>query len=543
MFVASKCFKFLFRYIFHANIILKILRSYDMTQEEILKFVLSSDNLPTLSTVASRLISITAAEETTITDIANLISKDISLSAKILKVVNSSFYSFPQPIGTIHQAASILGTNAVRSLVLSFSFLKPAVQKKDGFNYALFWEKSLFEAVAARMLMNTVEAEDSEEGFVAGLLQNLGVLILARALPEQYEQVEQLIAKDDMDRCSAEKITIGADHAYIGSEVVSSWGFPAVLVEPIRYHNEPHKLKTTDRKIEQITNIVALSGILSTVYSSKKPGDIVNRFKLQAKRKLLLTEKKLEDFLDRVHTEVQETAKFFDLKITNQKSVAEVLQIANAELSVLNLSYEQMNRTLVEKTVQLELLTAELEKKNKILEKLANVDGLTEAYNHRYFQDFLDREIKRSERNSYTVSVIMIDIDHFKKFNDNHGHQVGDFILRQFSNIARESLREYDLFARYGGEEFAVVLPETAIEDAEKVAEKLRDNISSTAFTHDRDSYYITASFGIADMTPAKDKFGKNELISFADEALYTAKKKGRNRVVVYTGKKKWFSK
>lgn len=514
-----------------------------MTQQEVLNFVLASDNLPTLSTVASRLISITAAEETTITDIANLISKDISLSAKILKVVNSSFYSFPQQIGTIHQASSILGTNAVRSLVLSFSFLKPDAQNKDGFDYALFWEKSLFEAVASRMLMNAIEADDSEEGFVAGLLQNLGVLILARAFPEQYQQVELQINKDDMDRCTAEKITIGADHAYIGSEVVKNWGFPDVLIEPIRYHNEPHKLKTSDSKVRQITDIVALSGILSIVYSSKKPGDVVNRFKLQAKRKLLLTDKKLEDFLDRVHTEVQETAKFFDLKITNQKSVAEVLQIANAELSVLNLSYEQMNRTLVDKTVQLELLTAELEKKNKILEKLANVDGLTEAFNHRYFQDFLDREIKRSDRNAYTLSVVMIDIDHFKKFNDNHGHQVGDFILREFSTLARESLREYDLFARYGGEEFAVVLPETNAEDAEKVADKLRETISSTAFTHNRESYYITASFGVADMTPSVDKFGKNELIGFADEALYNAKKKGRNRVVVYTGKKKWFSK
>jgi len=514
-----------------------------MTQEEVLQFVLSSDELPTLSTVASRLISITAEEETTITDIANLISKDISLSAKILKVVNSSFYSFPQQIGTIHQAASILGTNAVRSLVLSFSFLKPDAKSKDGFDYAIFWEKSLFEAVAARMLMNAVGAEDSEEGFVAGLLQNLGVLILARAMPEQYKQVELLISKDDMDRSSAEKMTIGADHPYIGSSVVQNWGFPDVLVEPIRYHEEPHRLKTSDGKIRQITDIVALSGILSTVYLSKKPGEVVNRFKLQAKRRLQLTDKKLEDFLDRVHTEVQETAKFFDLKITNQKSVAEVLQIANAELSLLNLSYEQINRSLVEKTVQLELLTSELEKKNKILENLANVDGLTEAYNHRYFQDFLDREIKRAERNSYTVSVVMIDIDHFKKFNDNHGHQVGDAILRQFSSLAKESLREYDLFARYGGEEFALVLPETNAEDAGTVAEKLREAISSTAFTCDHESHYITASFGVAEMTPSKDKFSKNELINFADEALYTAKKKGRNRVVVYSGKKKWFAK
>ncbi|EAT16314.1 GGDEF domain-containing protein [Desulfuromonas acetoxidans] len=514
-----------------------------MTQEDVLNFVLSSDELPTLSAVASRLISITAEEDTTISDIASLISKDISLSTKILKVVNSSFYSFPQQIGTIHQAASILGTNAVRSLVLSFSFLKPDKQKKDGFDYATFWEKSLSEAVASRMLMTTVGADDTEEGFIAGLLQNLGVLVLAKAFPAEYKKIDQAVADEEMERCEAEIKFIGADHTYIGSEVCRSWGFPAEIVEPLRYHHEPHKLPSKDAKLKLLCEVVCLSGIISRVYNAKKPDELVGLFKSQAKRRLHLTEKKLEDFLDRVHMEVEEIGKFFDIKIQNQKSIAEVLQIANAELSVLNLSYEQMNRSLVEKTVQLEMLTAELEKKNKLLERLANVDGLTEAYNHRYFQNFLDREINRSERNDYTLSVVMVDIDNFKKFNDLHGHQVGDYILKQFADVARSLLREYDLFARYGGEEFVLVLPETNAQEGEVVAEKFRSTLSEHTFTHERETYYITASFGVSDISPAKDKIDKNDVISQADSALYESKKKGRNRVTVYSAKKKWFGK
>ena len=512
-----------------------------MTQEEVLKTVLNSDGLPTLSTVASRLISITAEEDTTIGDIASLISKDISLSTKILKVVNSSFYSFPQQIGTIHQAASILGTNAVRSLVLSFSFLKPDKQQKDGFDYASFWEKSLSEAVASRMLMTAMDADDSEEGFVAGLLQNLGVLILAKAFPEEYQNVDKAVLIDGVDRVKAEIQFIGADHAYVASEVVQNWGFPPTLVEPIRYHHEPHKLPGNDKKLRQLCEIAYLSGILSTVYLAKKPDEVITLFKSQAKRRLNLTDKVLEDFLDQVHTEVEQIAKFFDLKIKHQKSIAEVLQIANAELSVLNLSYEQMNRSLIEKTVQLEMLTVELEKNNKLLERLANVDGLTEAYNHRYFQNFLDREIKRADRNTYTLSVVMVDIDNFKKFNDTHGHQMGDYVLREFADIARGLLREYDLFARYGGEEFVLVLPETTASEAEVVAEKFCSTIGGHSFSHDRETYHITASFGVADMTPSTDKFNKNELISRADAALYESKKRGRNRVTVYSSKKKWF--
>ncbi|MEZ4484018.1 MAG: HDOD domain-containing protein [Syntrophotaleaceae bacterium] len=199
-----------------------------MNKEAVLDAVLQGDSLPTLSPVASRLISITAHEDTTISDIADLVSKDISLSAKILKVVNSAFYSFPQSIVTIHQAASILGTNAVRSLVLSFSFLQPTRSGNQGFDYLSFWSRSLAEAVASRMLMASVDREAAEEAFVAGLLQNLGVLVLARAFPEEYEKVEQAVVGQGRDRREVEIELIGADHAFIGSQVARSWGFLGV---------------------------------------------------------------------------------------------------------------------------------------------------------------------------------------------------------------------------------------------------------------------------------------------------------------------------
>ena len=116
-----------------------------MKKEEILKKVISSTELPTLPNVASKLITMTAREDTTLADIAALVSQDVSLSAKILKVANSAFYSFPQQISSIKQAVSILGTNAVRSLVLSFSFLTMKRGKlKTTFNFERFWERNNF---------------------------------------------------------------------------------------------------------------------------------------------------------------------------------------------------------------------------------------------------------------------------------------------------------------------------------------------------------------------------------------------------------------
>jgi diguanylate cyclase (GGDEF)-like protein len=202
-----------------------------------------------------------------------------------------------------------------------------------------------------------------------------------------------------------------------------------------------------------------------------------------------------------------------------------------------------MNKQLIQAKIALENLTGELEQKNKILDNLANLDGLTGVYNHRYFQNSLDQEISRATRNESSLALILVDIDHFKSFNDSYGHLTGDFVLREFAVTMKAHLRNYDTLARYGGEEFVVILPETTREDAMLVAEKLRRAVAEKDFADTRENYKVTASFGIAACNPAiEDDFTKSKLVNCADEALYDAKDKGRNRIAAYTPKKKWYS-
>ncbi len=180
-------------------------------------------------------------------------------------------------------------------------------------------------------------------------------------------------------------------------------------------------------------------------------------------------------------------------------------------------------------------MTKELEEKNRILNNLANIDGLTGVYNHRYFQNALDQEISRAIRQKSDLSLLLIDIDHFKSFNDTYGHQVGDFVLIEFAKTLKKHIRRYDILARYGGEEFAIILPETSSEDALVVSEKLRSAIEDYAFREKAAEYHVTASFGQACNNPASDSdFSKNTFISQADQALYAAKDKGRNCVVSF---------
>ncbi|MBU1853236.1 MAG: sensor domain-containing diguanylate cyclase [Candidatus Omnitrophica bacterium] len=158
---------------------------------------------------------------------------------------------------------------------------------------------------------------------------------------------------------------------------------------------------------------------------------------------------------------------------------------------------------------------------------LSNSDSLTGLWNHGYFQYLLDNEIKKTSKEKLFFSILMIDIDDFKIFNDTYGHQAGDAILKNISNIFREVSRKIDIVARYGGEEFAIILPNTKKEEAVVLAERLRKSVKE----NQESLKNITISIGITSFP--KEGEGKELLISKADRALYEAKRAGKDRVCV----------
>ncbi len=514
-----------------------------MTRDELLQEVLKSDGLPTLPAVAAKLLAIASKEETTMSDIANLVSMDVALSAKILKVVNSTFYSFPSRIGSIHQAVSVLGTNAVRSLVLSFSLLNIKTRDRDDpFDYKEFWNRSLTAGVSAKLIMSKIKPADPEEIFIAGMMHNIGEMILARTCPELYRQVHRQAEGDDDRLLEIEQKTLGASHAFFGAKVIQRWGLPESLVVPVAYHHDPEKYPGKKKELALSTRVVYLSSLLSRMFYAERPDLLRKTFRSRAVKLLNLGERTLDTIEEEIHSQVNETAKFFDLNLVLTQTIEELLQEANQKLAQLNMSYEQMNRELLQAKMELFKLNRELKEKNARLEGLVNVDALTEVYNHRYFQSFLREEHRRSVAGEKPMALILADVDNFKKFNDAHGHQVGDFILKEACRVASSSLREADVFARYGGEEFVCVLPETGQGEAEELAEKLRSAIATSTFEQGPERYGVTMSLGLAVMQPGGEVLSPDQLIGQADQALLTAKKNGKNRMEVYSPKAKWFS-
>ncbi len=172
---------------------------------------------------------------------------------------------------------------------------------------------------------------------------------------------------------------------------------------------------------------------------------------------------------------------------------------------------------------------------HKRTEKLAFTDPLTELFNHRYFQETLNQEFVRAKRYSKPLSLMVIDIDFFKKFNDTYGHLVGDKVLRHVAKIFQHSVREQiDTVARYGGEEFGVILPETPLKGAVLFAERIREAVESSKIPHEGKELSVTLSIGVS-CTEVTDCHKTSDLVESADIALYSAKDGGRNQVKPYT--------
>jgi len=198
-----------------------------------------------------------------------------------------------------------------------------------------------------------------------------------------------------------------------------------------------------------------------------------------------------------------------------------------------NVLLSQLKSTNTVLEQQVKDRTIELIEKNNELKKLSNTDALTNISNRRHLDLFLYRECKRLSRTHATLSVILCDIDHFKQYNDNYGHQAGDDCLKQVAQLIHSHLcRATDFVARYGGEEFMIVLPDTNLEAATCIAEKIRLSIEKMNIKNPDDTTSsVTMSFGIAIASSQSAEIKESALIGKADKALYAAKNNGRNRI------------
>ena len=476
---------------------------------DVLDRVLRSPRLPSLPAIAVEVTSL-AQQDVNIDQVAETLRHDPALSSKILKIANSAMYGQSQQISTITRAILVLGLSAVKTLALGFSLVTTLKRPEDAsFDHVGYWRRSLYTATAARTLSQHLQMARREEPFLGGLLQDLGMVAMSQALGDEYAPLVRQAGADHRSLCRLERDAFGVDHAEIGAALAEEWKLPPMLVAPIRYHESPD---AAPEDVLPLVRCVALGNRVAEIFLSEEGGgNALDLYHTQGAAWFDMRHDVAGQVLREIHQQTDEMARLFDVPTGNLGNAEEILARANEALMQITLQSQRQTTQLVDEV---------------------NTDVLTGSLNRRAFDVFV-AECFGSASPSRPVSVLFVDMDHFKTFNDTHGHAVGDRVLKVLTATLRAAVGDRGKVFRYGGEEFAVVCPGVDVGAALVAAEEARHAVANESRVRKRDhdqELSITCSIGVA--THGGSAFDSAaSLVKAADEGLYAAKDAGRNCV------------
>jgi diguanylate cyclase (GGDEF)-like protein len=485
-----------------------------------------SVNFPSPPGVATHIIELAQDPDIEMGKVAKALSMDSALSTKILRIANSPLYAQRRKSENLRQALVVLGLNATLTLALSFSLVKSLRGgKSNGLSYDLYWRRALLAATAARALGDAMHQSLAEEIFLAALLQDVGMLALDKAVPDLYSAGESL-QRNHVALAEHEKKRLQTDHAHVGGRLMQGWNLPERLHRAIS-NSHQLDLNFSADPAQIFDRCVALSGPVADLFLLDPEQRQFAETALCAERSLGMDRMAFGQVLGTIGAMIPETEAIFEADLLAKQHPELILEQAREVLMLRNLhSLREINasRSAVEDSSSHAL---ELEEETRR-------DELTGVYNRAYLDQFLGREFDNSIRHKWPLSVAFADLDNFKSINDHFGHQAGDRILQATARILRGNTRETDLIARYGGEEFVVVLPATDAETARTICERIVMAFRNTGHVIGSDHAKVTISIGCA--THGAHTLFNNvaDFVKAADQALFNAKTRGRNRSVPF---------
>ncbi len=492
------------------------------------------NSIPSLPTAAMKIMTLIFDSEVDIDELINTIKQDISLCSEVLKVANSASYQTSEPVNNLNQAVVNLGLDQIKKIVLSISVIGSMEEllSKEGFNIIL--THSLATAAAAQILADKSVQANSDTAFLIGLFLDLGLFVCANLYPDDFDMYYQESQDKGIHLRTIIEDKLSIKINQLSLELANKWGLPASIVENLNCQSLiEKKLVEPSIEIDILSVISYLSTMAADVYFGASAVVSIEKFKEHLKILMDLDSEQAADVLMKLSVKFNEVSGALNLNLQNQPDFSEVLKKANQELLKINDKHEEMYRELTEKNKQLATLSNNLDKKNKLLNKLVTTDPLTSLYNRRYFVTNLDRIFAQAVRSKQELSIVMLDIDFFKLVNDDYGHQAGDEVLIKTSQQIQKHFRKTDICARYGGEEFIIILPDTSLDGAIKTAEQVRlaieENTIPLKMLSPTINIKITASFGVA--TINADIKSPDQLIQVSDKFLYLSKDDGRNCV------------
>src|SRR5262249_24232266 len=419
----------------------------------------SSPQLPTLPTVALRLIELSRSPTTEIADIVAVVKSDPAIVARLLKAANSSFFGLACKIKSIDHAVILLGTTAVTALALGFSLVDNSVSNGPlGAAYAAFGLQSTVQATAAKMLAKRQSSGNEEDHFLAGLLLDLGRLAMLKTIPREYAPVVEAAASRQCPLHDVETEQLGINHVEVGFNLMKRWCLRDVLCEAVRWHHEPPvaAIDNGDNIRDTLVQTTAVASAVGEYFCGAAKGLSLERLRKLADAYFKISGTDLELFFQDVRTRIDEIAGMYSTDAQALASSSELLAQANEQLAMLAISAQAESAHAHARQEAAEHQIRKLEVKHEQLRQQALRDPLTGLYNRHFFDETVAREVQRCMRDALPLGVIFFDADGFKAINDRQGHAFGDEVLKQIAVAAAANLRVSDVLARYGGEEFVI---------------------------------------------------------------------------------------
>jgi two-component system, cell cycle response regulator len=490
-------------------------------------------DLPVLSGSIANILSLTEGSESKVSQISDVIKRDISLSAAILRITNSAAFGSIRKVTTIDQAVMFLGFKSIRNIALGvgvFNLFPP--QEKDFLSK--IWQRSLVTGLAARELCALIGNKRKEDAFTIGLLHDIGLVAFYGYDKNKASELLNNIENNGRMDLEEEKNHLGLDHIEVGKLLAEKWKLPEeIILAMIHHHKEPVGNPSDQDNAGRLYQIIYLGSLVGDIFYLGKKTESIKKYTDGCQRLLGISNDDADRLLQKIHPQLLEVAAYFDIAIGSGKTYEEILSMVNQEIVNITVSNESIKHHLTQAFDRERAMAAKLEEANLNLKILASKDPLTGLYNRQFLSELLEKEWLRAQRNSAPLSLIMADIDNFKRVNDNYGHQAGDLVLKKISEILSKYLRRNDYLARYGGEEFIFVLPETDLKNACLAAERLAIAVRKQIINFNKcDKLALTLSCGVSTSFPEKKIDNIDSLIQRADIALYEAKHSGKDRII-----------
>ncbi|HSP30539.1 MAG TPA: diguanylate cyclase, partial [Halomonas sp.] len=416
------------------------------------------------------------------------------------------------------EATARLGLDATLAAVMSFSLLQ---NKGIDSHFQRVWMRSIIASLAARHLAAHICPEMAGPVFTAALLQDIGIMALRVTYPKEINDLYTNTSLSHRQLSEAEQKLFGCDHSQVGAWLAAKWGVPTSLAQRISDSHGEYAIGALDMLCIQ------LSGPIADAWLSPHPAQslvtVIREFETYQGAQAI----SLRDLLENIQQQLPALADMLQMAAPplqdNETLLAEAQQLLFEQTLLLNARLD---------TQQAEL--ASLSKRQDDLEERSRIDTLTGLANRAWLEEQLQKSFNVCQEQSRTMSVVFMDLDHFKKLNDQHGHQMGDHVLEKFGKTLQALVREGDLAGRWGGEEFLIILPDENAKAAHVFAKRIAQRLEKTPMAYDgQDSIHISVSIGIACINDGGFS-DANELIDAADKSMYFIKRTGRGGIAVY---------